>query len=225
MELQDQSYGGQIFRPTPEVFSDPQSSLCVVATPWGQRSAAKKFIEIVVNFYLSANTDRESTSPFEKDLNLSGVANILKAATRLANEAIYQEINIDEYRSGCEIFVGARLDNELSFLQVGQPQIFLARPRLPLIPLAAGIDLGTTLSREGELLPPLPHQVIGLEKTLNANIQTLTLHSEDSLVLLSRSFCPPRFLSQDGADVTTDHLADHLVTQDPSMPFWLGVLK
>jgi hypothetical protein len=225
MKIQEQAYGGQLFRPTPDVFCEDSGSLCLIATPWGQRASAKKVIEIVVDFFLSAHSDRESTSPFEKDLNLSPTANNLKAAVQLANETVFQELNLDEYKSGCELFVGAKIDEEFSFIQVGQPQVYLARPGLPLLAMASGLELSTMMSPEGQQLPPLPRQILGIEKTSNLHIQTYSIRPTDSIVLLSRSLCPPRFLSHDGGNCNLEELANSLITQDEMMPFWLGLLK
>lgn len=225
MKFIEQAYGGQTFRPTPEIFFEEKGSLCIAATPWGQRNAAKKAIEVVVDFFSSASTDWESTSPFEKVLCLSPVANNLRAAVLLANEAIYSEINSNEYKSACEIFVGARIKNEFSFVQVGQPQVYLGKPGLPVQPLATGSDLSTCISPIGVQLPPVPRALLGIENSVNMTIQSYRCIKGDKIVLLSRSLTPPRFLSAEHANISIDYLTDSLIQQDDRMPFWLGVLE
>lgn len=225
MNFLEQAYGGQIFRPTPEIFFEEKGSLCIAATPWGQRTAAKKAIEVVVDYFSSASTDWEATSPFEKVLCLSPAANNLRAAVLLANEAIYSEINSSEYKSACEIFVGARMDNEFSFVQVGQPQVYIGRPGLPVQPLATGTDLSTCLSPPGRQLPPVPRVLMGVEKSVNLTVQSYPFSKQDKVVLLSRSLTPPRFLSIEHSNISIDYLADSLIQQDERMPFWLGVLE
>ncbi len=225
MKLLEQAYGGQIFRPTPEVFFEDKGTLCIAATPWGQRTAAKKAIEVVVDYFSSASTDWESTSPFDKILCLSPTANNLRAAVMLANEAIYSELNSSEYKSACEIFVGARIDNEFSFVQVGQPQVYLGQPGLPIQPLATGSDLSTCLSPQGIQLPPVPRLLMGIEKSVNLTVQSYPLDKNNKVILLSRSLTPPRFLSIEHFNISIDYLADSLIQQDERMPFWLGVLE
>ncbi|MCB0406626.1 MAG: hypothetical protein KDD34_00400 [Bdellovibrionales bacterium] len=225
MQIYEQAYGGKIFRPTPEVHLEDDGSLCIIATPWGGRSSAKKAIEVIVDTFLSSHTDLESTTPFEKDLSISPTANHLRAATLLANQQIYAEINTNEYHSGCELFVCAKIDNELSIIQTGQPQVFLAKKSLPIVPLATAADLSTCLSPNGYQLPPLPNALMGLEKTIQLNLYTYPLSSDCKVILLSRSFVPPRFLSVDGSDVNIELLVDTLIKQDESMPFWLGVIQ
>ena len=66
---------------------------------------------------------------------LSPQANNLRAAVMLANDVIYREENKNEYQSGAEVFVFSRNATEVSFVQIGQPHVFLHRKSKPLIRL------------------------------------------------------------------------------------------
>lgn len=225
MEIIEQAYGGNIFRPSPEIHYEKSGDIIVIATPWGQRSCAKKAIDIIVDYFLSANTDMESTTPFEKDLSISAVANNLRTAALLANNEVLAEFNSDEYRGGCELLLASCSGNEFSFVQVGQPQVFWARKNFPLIPLAVGADLSLTLSPPNTQCPPIPRALLGLESTLNLTIQSYSVRADDRIILLSRSLTPPRFLSYDGDQVDLDQMVSSLVMQDENMPFWLGIVN
>ena len=75
MPIQERSYGGKLFRPTPETHIEEDGSFGVIATPWGSRGAAKRTIEILTDYILSARHDMEATSPFQKLTCLSALAN------------------------------------------------------------------------------------------------------------------------------------------------------
>ncbi|NJL25009.1 MAG: hypothetical protein HC902_07435 [Calothrix sp. SM1_5_4] len=179
MAWNERSYGGRLFRPAPEAHLETDGSFGIIATPWGNRQAATKIIELLKDYVLSARQDMEATSPFQLLTCLSPLANTLRAAMMLANDAIYREENKAEYTAGVEVLVFARQEGELAFAQVGYPHFYLARPGLPWIPLSVQIDLSTELSEQPELLPPLPQNMIGLHATTNMNISSFKLRDSD----------------------------------------------
>ena len=46
MTLEERSFSGKLFRPTPEVHIEEDGGFGVVATAWGNKQTAKKVIEI-----------------------------------------------------------------------------------------------------------------------------------------------------------------------------------
>jgi hypothetical protein len=114
--------------------------------------------------------------------------------------------------------------NEFSFIQIGQPQVFLLRESYPIAPLATNVDLSVSLSPPGKMLSPIPASMMGLEPEVNLSVHTYGIQPGDRIALLSRSFATSRFLSMDSSDANLDSMTDELVKQDQHMPFWLGVV-
>ncbi|NQY99536.1 MAG: hypothetical protein HRT45_02580 [Bdellovibrionales bacterium] len=224
MKFDERSYSGKLFRPSPILHIEKDASLIIVATPWGHRSGAKKVVENIVDLYLSSQSDGEATSALDKMTSLSQAANNLRSCVQLANKVLYQEDNKAEYESGLEIFVGTILGGEFSFIQIGQPQVFLLRESYPIAPLATNVDLSVSLSPPGKMLAPIPATLMGLEPQVNLSVHSYGIQDGDRIALLSRSFATSRFLSMDSSDANLDSMTDELVKQDQHMPFWLGVV-
>lgn len=226
MRLEERSFSSEIFRPTPEIHTSPGDSFIIVATPWGPRSSARKAIDIIQDFFLSASEDQEATSPFQKMTCLSPMANNLRAAIMMANDCLYREDNKDEYLSGVELFAIARKNNECAWAQVGNPSVFLSKKHCHLIPIGYHSDLSLHLSPSSKsLLPPLPGQLIGLHTTSNILIQSFRPSPEDKLILLSRSLIPSGFTDTEGSQRDLSQISNLLSQQNPSMPFWLGMIE
>ena len=204
--------------------AEKDGSLFVVATPWGGRSGAKKAVDNVVDLYLSSQGDGEATSALDRLTSLSQAANHLRSAVQLANKILYQEDNREEYKTGLELFAGVIVEHEFSFVQIGQPQVFLLRESYPIAPLATNVDLSVSLSPPGKMLAPIPVSMMGLEPEVNLSIHSYGIHPGDRIALLSRSFATSRFLSMDSSDASLESMTNELVKQDQHMPFWLGIV-
>lgn len=225
MGFDQRSYSGKVFRPTPEVSIQEDGSFGVIATPWGPRDGARKAIDLLTDYVLSARQDMEATSPFQKLTVMSPLANSLRAALMMVNDTLYREENKAEYTFGCEILVFAHHEGELAFAQVGYPHLILARKDLPWIPLSVQIDLATELSEPPEILAPLPQNLIGLHTSTNMNIQSLRIQKSDRLIFLSHSVVshPMYALPSDKSDL--DSITKTLAKNHPELPFWLGILS
>lgn len=223
--FEERPYAGKTFRPRPEIHVDEAAQLLIVATPWGARGAAKKVIERMTDYLSLARGDDEATSPFERLSCLSNQANNLRIATLLANEAVYREDNTQEYRSGVEVFAALLDENEIVWVQAGGPHILLGRPGRTLLPIGSNIDLAYDMSEtDGELLAPLPSQLLGLDSSLNLNINSFRSHPGDRVVLLSYSHLPETLFSLQDNERTLESLSKRLATAQPDMAFWLGIL-
>lgn len=225
MSFDQRSYSGKLFRPTPEVHMSEDGTFGVIATPWGNRSAAKKVIEILTDYILSARQDMEATSPFQKLTCLSPLANNLRTGIMLANDSIYREDNKQEYQAGVEVLVFAVSEGELSYAQVGHPHLFLSRPMLPWIPLSVQVDLATELSEPPEILPPLPQNLIGLHPSTNMNLSSFRVKKSDRLVFLSHSVVSHPMYTAAFEQTNLDTISELLSKSHPDLPFWLGVLS
>ena len=225
MSFDERSYSGKLFRPTPEVSIEDDYSFGVIATPWGNRAGAKKTIELMRDWVQSAKQDLEATSPFQKLTCLSPLANSLRVAVMMANDAIYREDNKAEYTCGVEVLAFAHLENELAFVQVGAPNLYLAREGWPWIPLSVQIDLSTELSQGSNILPPLPQNLVGLHTTTNMNVASLRTQPGDRLVLLSHTIASNPIFHLPFERTTLDNVTARLATQYPDLPFWVGVFS
>ncbi len=225
MSFIERSYSGRLSRPSPEIDIADDGSFGVIATPWGGRGAAKRAIEVLRDYTLSARQDMEATSPFQKLTCLSPLANSLRVAMMLANDSLYREENKSEYMAGVEVLVFVRVHNELAYAQVGSPHFLLARQGMPWIPLSVQIDMSTELSSAKEMLPPLPQNLIGLHTTTNMNVNSFKTQPGDRLVFLSHSVVthPLAGLPFEGAEIGA--ISDVLSQRYPDLPFWLGIYE
>lgn len=224
MKIVERSYSGRIFRPRPEIHCDLNGGLCIVATPWGPRQAAKKVINSIVDYFHSTSEDEEVTSPFQKMTCLSAVANNLRVSIMLANDLIYREENRSEYTVGVELFVAAQHEHELVWAQVGGPHLLLDRPTWDLTSLGSPVEHALNYSTSDRLLAPLPSQMLGTASTSNFMVQTLQFQSQDRLILVHRTVIPPRLLAVPRPLRTLQDMSQQMAQQSSDMPFWLGIL-
>lgn len=224
MKISERSYKGRSFRPRPEIMIEEQECLLIVATPWGSRQSAKKAIQIMSEFFMSAKGDKEVTSPFPWLTCLSPTANVLRTGVMLANDYLYREENRSEYQAGIEILVAATNNRELSFIQLGHPQVFLDRQDLPLFTVGSLTDLPLDYSQSKEQFPPLPSSLLGIHSTASLNVKTLRFNENDRLILLSHSFIPDAFYQTDCSDRSIEKISHLLSHNSPNEAFWLGQL-
>jgi hypothetical protein len=215
-------YSGKQFRPTPEVHTDDKT--LIVATPWGNRDAAKKSIDRILEYLILCNEDREATTPFQRLSCLSTGANNLRVAALLANESIYREDNNIEYRNGVELFAMSLSEGELVWIQIGQPQILLARKSRQVISLAGSMDLSFDMSDGDDLLPSLPNQLLGLDSSMNLTINSFRPQDQDQLVLLSHSQMPREIYQLESDELKLDTMSQKLSRMNPQLAFWLGLI-
>lgn len=224
LKLSERPYSGKTFRPRPEIHIDSATGLFIAATPWGPREAARKVISRMNDYLALAREDQEATSPFQRLSCLSDQANALRIASLLANEALYRDENRTEYRAGVELFAGLLSGDEFVWVQSGNPQILLARPGRELLSLGSQVDLSFDLSEGRELLPALPSQLVGLDSTLNININSFRARPGDKIVLISHSHLPTSVFELADSDITLETLSRTLARIHPDHAFWLGVL-
>lgn len=221
MILKERSFGGNLFRPRPEIHCDSKE-LIIIATPWGPRRSAKLAVQVMLDYFLSSRDDRETTSPFERLSCLSSAANNLRIAAMLANDAIWRRENNNEYLAGVEIFASCFFNQEFTWVQVGQPHLFLAKQeQQSLMPLSSSLDLALEMSQARELLPPLPNQMLGVDSSVNLFTSSYRPRKGDHLILLSRSDFPASLYS---APPEESKISEILANDDPNRPYWLGII-
>lgn len=223
--FEERSYGGKLFRPKPEVHIEEDGSLGIIATPWGPRSGARRAIDIMKDYILSARQDMESTSPFQKLTVLSPLANSLRVGVMLANDSLYREENRSEYVSGVELLVFSHFSGEMAYAQVGHPNLFLARGGQPWTPLTTQIDLASEFSHGEKPLPPLPQNLVGMHTTTNLNVSSFRVQPSDRLIFLSHTHASHAQFSLPFEDSNLEQISSTLAERFPDLPFWLGVFS
>lgn len=224
MNLQERSYSGKLFRPSPEIHIEEDGSVGIIATPWGNRQGARRVIETLNDFIQSSRNDMEATSPFQKLSCLSPLANTLRVATMLANDALYREENRNEYTSGVELLLFSMKDGELSWVQIGQPNLYLFRKNAGILSLGANLDMTAELTPPSAILPPLPSSLLGLYSTSNFSVQSFRPLPGDHLLLLSRTYTPSSLHNLHNENISLGHVSTLLSQSAPELPFWLGHL-
>ncbi|OFZ10855.1 MAG: hypothetical protein A2Z20_03865 [Bdellovibrionales bacterium RBG_16_40_8] len=225
MSFIEKSYSGKVFRPRPEILIENNLDLVIIATPWGPRSSAKKAIQVIRDYFLSSQQDEEATSPFSRLTCLSPLANDLRIAVKLANDTLYNEDNKNEYISGVELFVTARRLQEVAWIQIGYPFVLLNRPQRPLTPFGSQLDMSIEFSLSAKTLSPLPCKMLGLENNSDFSIESFRPNLNDQFVLVSRSGVPSEIFGLPAAERNLDKISHLLSKNDPSLPFWLGILN
>ncbi len=221
-DIISRSYGGKLFRPSPETFQR-DDDLLIVVTPWGPRESAKNLIETVNEHCISHENSMEVTSPFGWLTYLSPLGNWLRTALMIANNKLCSEENSYEYQSGVEILALWRDGEDLCLGHIGGPHVFIDRKGSNLIPLVSGWDLSTEMCVNHQLPPPLPKELAGIHQPANIHIMSMKLFEGDRIILLSRSYVPNAFyaLSRDKRNLSG--ISQALAQSDPHCPFWLGV--
>lgn len=220
MKLESRSFAGTGLRPSP-VIKNSSNTLAVV-TPWNSSPQnAEHIIRSFHTLYDQLSKDQDSTQPFQKMVSLSTNENNLRVTCMQINNNIFSQFNQNEIQAGFELFFAAKTSVELSFVQVGNPQVYLARKKFPLQRVGQNSSLFADYS-DSSIKAPLPHSLLGLFPDVQMHIRSLRLEPEDQIVLLNRTFVPPEFLNE--PDISLESLSKTLSQDQSSESFWLGQL-
>lgn len=226
LDFQHRPYSGKQPRPKPEVHFEASLNTLIIAIPWGPRAGARKVIDRILEFLAFASQDKEATSPLPKLSCLSDSANNLRIAALLANDMLYREDNREEYHVGVELIALTLSGNELSWVQVGGPNVLLARDNQTLMSLESKTDLSIDCSdkKNAHPLTPLPGQLLGLDSNVNVSVNSFRARAKDRLILLAHSQPPSVVYSWTQADLDLDTMVRAVATSAPQRAFWLGNL-
>lgn len=224
MRFEERSYSGHRVRPRPEYQFLAEEGLLVVSTPWGPRSAAKNSVKTVSDFISANFRDPEATSPFPRIPALSDLANTIRIGALMVNDHLARHENREEYRAGVEFFAAMKKDREISWIQVGQPQVILLRAgRTPLL-LNANIDLSMEVPpHEGSSPDPLPSDCLGIQSIPPLFINSFRSQPGDRVLLLSYTWPPQEIYHLTESQWNLEDITSALVAADENQPFWLGL--
>lgn len=222
MSFQQRSSPGQHHRlPRPEVIYDAESRFLLVATTWGKPEAGRKVAQTIADYFLSSRNDKDATSPFRKLEHLSTMANNLRIAALVGSEMLYREENKAEYTCGLELFAAYKFEEELTYLQVGQPSVILARKGMGVMPLSVRMNLSGELALGNQELPPLPGNLLGVSAEPAMTIETFRPQDQDRMILLSQSWIPKAFMDIQEPDINLESISQALSAEQK--PYWIGL--
>ena len=220
MKLDSRSFSGKGLRPSPAVTNS--SGTVAVATPWNtSQNNAENVIRSFNTLYDQLSQDKDSTQPFQKMISLSTNENNLRVTCMQMNSNVFSQFNQNEFQAGFEILFAVRTPTEFSFVQVGSPQVYLARKNLPLQSIGQNSSSWVDHSRSS-LTAPLPYLLLGLFPDVQIHVRSIRLQPEDQIILLSRTFIPPEFLNS--SKTSLENLAETLSQDQSSESFWMGQL-
>lgn len=159
------SQNGILKLPQTTVFSEMSSDLLIFIRSWCGDDLQQKVLNEITRYLSATDADLEVTSPFEYIENLSSLANKMRIAILMANEALYSE-NKDQYKYGYEVAVCFKKSNEVCIASVGRFS-FNYKKKNKAIQLyeSAGFADDLTL---------LPSQLLGIEKSLEIKINSIS---------------------------------------------------
>ncbi len=218
MKLDFRSFSGKGLRPSP-VVTDSSGTISVV-TPWNtSQNNAGNITRSFNTLYDQLSQDKDSTQPFQKMISLSTNENNLRVTCMQINNNIFSQFNQNELQVGFEILFAVRTSTEFSFIQVGNPQVYLSRKNFPLQLIGHNSSSLADYSNSS-IEAPLPHLLLGLFPDVQMHIRSIRLQPEDQIILLSRTFVPPEFLNC--AEISLESLAETLSQDQSPESFWLG---
>jgi hypothetical protein len=222
-KLIQKHYRGTIPRPNIEVSLRESENLIVLTSSWGMSEGGVVAAETIANYFSLAMTDKEATSPFAKLPSLSHHANSLRIATMLANDSVYDKFNRQEYTSGCELSAINLNNGELNWVQFGQPHLLIAREnQLHLIQSAHD------LSFQFKSKSALPEKLLGIERQVELQTNSIKLEKKDKLVILVRTTVPRACYAKNFQTQNSESLCqqiyDFSIEEDNDLALWVGIL-
>lgn len=154
--------------------------LLQVFSNWGDPGGADVVFDEVNRYVSAAAADIEVTSPFEFVPQHSSAANALRIGGMLANELLFRAKNKNEYSFGGELVALFLKNNQLSWLQIGLPQIWIYRGNTGEI---QPIAVSRNFCLEPNSLLDLPSELLGTEPSIYPRVGQIFIAPEDSLIL------------------------------------------
>ena len=176
MNFQIQSQNGALKLPQTAIFAEMSSDLLIFIRSWCGEDLQQKVLNEITRYLSATDADLEVTSPFEYVENLSSIANKVRVALLMANEALYGE-NKDHYKYGYEVAICYKKSNEICIASVGRFS-FKYQKKNKMIQLyeSAGFADDLTL---------LPSQLLGIEKSIEIKISSISKSDLEAIEIKS----------------------------------------
>ncbi len=224
MLMTSRPYGGQLFRPLPEIHLSEDQTVLIVATPWGNPAIAKDFISGVLKYWRDAQQDSEKTSTYVPDDGLSYGEHLFKMSILATHEDLKDKYNEGELSAGLEVLCLYKNQQQISWFQVGAPSLILIRDH-SMMPLYHAMDFSYDYSTAESELSPLPKDLLGVQQQVNLRVGSLKYKKNDRFLMISRSSIPSQFFQNISPETLDLDTATQLLASDnQSQPFWLGLV-
>lgn len=237
MNFQERSYGGKLFRPRPEFHMAENSTLLIIATPWGNPQAATDFIETVSTQLRASNesNDQNVISMQIEGLNVSET--LLRKAIFKAHDNVLEKFNDQVLSAGVEFICFLKNGPNITWFKVGAPFFCIIRDKT-IMPLNHPVDYcfdylipeqlpGIAIPRKDPLpeppFAPLPKHMLGTHEQLHVESGTLRVSKGDRFLFISRSYVPGSLMAMDASKITLDSATLTLAKDNEDMPFWIAL--
>lgn len=220
MKIEERNYNTKQFRPAPKIYKSNEMDLITIITSWGEGGLTENINNEISKFIFAAQGDFEATSPFEFNSALSKDSNNLRMATLIANDMIYRSENRDDLRTCYEMIVLFKKKNQLSWVQVGNPNLVLLRDLVT--PLSFSPPPGE--SCEGKVIS-LPNQFFGTEMHCYFQVGTIEIKENDKLLLFTENKLSPENWSLGASDWNLNTFVKNQIKFDNENPFWMSIVS
>ncbi|PIS11324.1 MAG: hypothetical protein COT73_04605 [Bdellovibrio sp. CG10_big_fil_rev_8_21_14_0_10_47_8] len=217
MKIDQRSYSGPAFRPSPMVLEEKLTETLLIATSWGESNHAQITLDLVKDFLLLSQDPDATTLGMSPEGSDPLLAKIHAGLVR-ANETLFQRENSQEYLAAVEFAAISVEHGVLSWIQIGAPHLLIINEK-GLQPVCYSPDLAAQWGQ----LSPLLARGLGLERVCPVNSGTYRLKKGDHVVLVSRSDLPANFYQQQAADLSS--LSQSLIDDNSEMPFWIAICE
>lgn len=225
MKFNQKSFAGSSFRPLPEFQINEGLNMFSLLTAWGPEDQNRKVLDFLSQSYESFFSDAEKTKAHSKLESLSDEENTVRSLLLACNEWIFKELN-EEKRGiyAYEIFFACLNQGKFTFVQAGQPYVYLDRRGLFLQSLGSAFDFSSLFAKTKKRLPPLPAQLIGLYPDAHFSIFSFPFQKGDRLLFISRDIIPMKLLQSRPEERSLENFLNLLSSENEKTPCWLGEL-
>lgn len=220
MKIIERSYNTKLFRPAPMIFKNQEMDLLIITTSWGEGGMKDIINAEISKFLFAAQGDFEVTSPFEFNSSLTKDSNSLRMATLISNDMIYRSENKEDIKSCYEILVLLKNKNQLSWVQVGNPNAVLIRE--DLIPISFAPP---AIIPKQEKSIALPNQFFGTEMHCHFQVGTIEVQDNDKLLLFSENVLAPESWTLQKEKRDLNSFVKNQIKYNSESPFWMGIVS
>lgn len=220
MKWLERSSPGGTFRPRPQVFQNASEDLFLIATSWGNPEASQKVIQETEKYIQAANGDVEITSPFDFLTCHSTQVNTLRVASLISNDMLFRQENKIQYTSLVEFVAVQIKNNQVAWLQSGQPQILLRRKNqgFQVVSVSYQDDQSFSIAEPS----PLPFIGLGLENSCSFQLGEFSFQKGDQMLFVSGTNWSQLLSLEPNAPF--EKISKALSSTNKNDPFWLCLL-
>lgn len=221
MRIEERSYSTKKIRPRPFISKGKDLDVIIALTTWGEGQLRDLIIDEINKFLFASQGDIEVTSPFETNTFLSRDCNLLRTAALIANDMVFRSENRDEYKSCYELVVLMKNKSRLSWLQMGQPNVYLMGQQ-KIVPLTTTAPLSLKPDHLNSDL--LPSQFLGSEMHCQFQLGDIQIQQTDRVFLHTDYILPAEIAKDYQSSCDFNTISNKLIQFSSDRPFWCGIV-